>query len=267
MTRTPVGSTGLRIVVVAALLQAMACASSEAQRNRGLRRDMLAALVERHDWNSAFPVARQILEEDPEDALALAYRGTIYREQFLFEEAEADFKRALKLNERLAYAHSGLGVLYDVQERSSEAEAHHRRAVELEPNKASYLNNLGFSLYVHGKARQAIPVLRDALHIDPTDQRLQNNLAFAYAQAGDFARAWQHFQLGSGTAEAKNNLGFAYERQDSLSQAYEQYAAALRIDPTLVRARRNLEHVAQRLGRPLPDDLQQVSQIDDSGGH
>ncbi|MBN2357957.1 MAG: tetratricopeptide repeat protein [Deltaproteobacteria bacterium] len=249
-----------RLVPLIALLLVAACASSEAQRNRDLRREMLGELVARRDWSAAFPVARQLLEDDPDDALALACRGAIYRERLLFEEAEADLKKALRLNERLAYAHSALAVLYDVSERRVEAERHHRRAVELEPQNPEYLNNLGFSLYIHGQARQAIPFFKDALRIDPNDRRAHNNLGFAYAQSGDLARAWQHFQLGGSAAEAANNLGFAYERQHNLNQAYQQYAAALRLDPTLSRARRNLEHVAGLLGRALPEDLEQLSQ-------
>jgi Flp pilus assembly protein TadD len=240
-------------------LLATACVSSEAQRNRELRRDMLGQLVVRHDWSTAFPVARQLLEEQPDDALTLAYRGTIYREQFMYEEAEADLKKALRLDDRLAYAHSSLAVLYDVQERGAEAEQHHRRAVELEPQNTAYLNNLGFSLYVRGKPRLAIPIFKEALRIDPTNPRLQNNLGFAFAAAGDFPRAQQQFQLAGNPAEAKNNLGFAHERQDSLNQAFDLYVEALRLDPTLGRARRNLAHVAGRLQRAIPEDLQQLA--------
>lgn len=252
--------------VLATLLLTAACASTEVQRNRALRRDLLGELVARHDWNAAFPVARQLLEEDPDDAKALAYRGSIYREQFLFDQAEVDLKRALKLDDKLAYGHSALAVLYDLQQRAAEAEPHHRRAVELEPNNPTYLNNLGFALYVHGKPRQAIPIFKQALQIDPTDRRVQNNLAFALAEVDDFPRAWQHFQLGGSAAEAKNNLGFAYERKGSFGLAFEQYSEAVRLDPALGRARRNLEHVAQRLGRALPEDLQQPATRTTSGG-
>jgi Flp pilus assembly protein TadD len=227
---------------------------------------MLAELVLRQDWPAAFPVAKQLLSEEPDDAQVLAYRGTIYREQQMFKQAEVDLKRAIELDDELAYAHAALGVLYDLQRRAKEADEHHRRAVELEPERTTYLNNLGFSLYVRGETREAIEVLRRGLQSDPTDRRLQNNLGFAHAAAGDYNRAAKHFQLGGTPAEAANNLGFAYERSRNLAQAYELYAEALRLDPSVSRARRNLRHVARVLKRDLPDDLKGSAERASTGG-
>jgi Flp pilus assembly protein TadD len=84
--------------------------------------------------------------------------------------------------------------------------------------------------------------------------RVRTNLGFAYAALGDLRRAAREFQMGGTEAEAKNNLGFAYERRGDMSNAYDLYVEALRLDPTVERARSNLVHAALILGRPLPPE-------------
>ena len=61
--------------------------------------------------------------------------------------------------------------------------------------------------------------------------------------------------MGAPPAEAKNNLGFAYEKRGDLENAFDLYVDALRVDPACARARGNLSHLAQRLGRALPADI------------
>jgi Flp pilus assembly protein TadD len=104
---------------------------------------------------------------------------------------------------------------------------------------------------------QAALAYREALRLDPTSARTRNNLGFAYARAGDFVRSSEQFPLAGTPAEAKNNLGYAYESTGNLAQAYEAYAEALRLDPALARARKNLAEVSRRLGRPVPNDVAQ----------
>jgi len=71
---------------------------------------------------------------------------------------------------------------------------------------------------------------------------------------GDLRRAAREFQMGGTEAEAKNNLGFAYERRGDMANAFELYVEALRLDPTVARARSNLVHAALVLGRPVPPE-------------
>ena len=61
--------------------------------------------------------------------------------------------------------------------------------------------------------------------------------------------------MAGGQAQAKNNLGYAYQVASNFAQAFELYVEALRLQPGLTRARKNLEEVARRLGRPIPADL------------
>lgn len=251
--------TAARLLLLLAVLQG-ACATHPPKPDTyDARKELATEMARRAEWADAFRLVQRLLSERPDDAQVLALRGIIYRDQGLRAEALADLREAVRLEPKLAAAHSALAILYDGEGEGEAALEHHRRAAELEPKNAAYLNNLAYSLFVHGQARDAIGVYQQALRLDPLNPRLRNNLGFAYAKTGDFRSAALQFERGGTPAEARNNLGFAYERGGNLAQAFEEYAEAARLDPGLARARANLEHVAHTMGRPLPPDLAAVS--------
>jgi Flp pilus assembly protein TadD len=219
------------------------------------RKQLTRELVTRGEWDTAFAYAGELHRQKPDDPDVLVLRGIIYRERNLPTEAEADLRAALATNEINPEAHAALGILLDANRRGAEAEKHHRRAAELEASNAGYQNNLGFSLMLRGKHHDAVEVLKRAASLSPTTPRIRTNLGFAYAAIGDFHRAAREFELGASPAEAKNNLGFAYEKRGDLHNAFEQYMAAVRTDPECSRARGNLNDLARRLGKKLPEDL------------
>jgi Flp pilus assembly protein TadD len=212
-------------------------------------------LVARGDWPQAFAMLDDMHRDRPDDADVLTLRGIVFRERGLFADAEGDLKAALKLTPESADAHAALGILYDVQMRP-EAEAEHREAVRLAPKNPAYLNNLGFSLYLRQQYKEAVSVYEAAARLAPLSRRVRTNLGFACAALGDLRRAAREFQMGGTEAEAKNNLGFAYERRGDMANAYELYVEALRLDPTVARARSNLVHAALVLGRPVPPEAE-----------
>jgi Flp pilus assembly protein TadD len=255
--RSQAKKTRLFVLVTVVLSAACATTQSGIEGDTYVARKRLAReLVARQDWPAAFFYADGLHRERPKDAEVLFLRGTIYREQGLHQEAEADLKLGLALDPRSAEAYSGLGLLYDKSGRRSEAAAMHRKATEINPDNAAYLNNLAFSLFLNGKHTEAVATYQRALRLAPTNRRIRTNLGFAYASVGDWPRA--AYELGQGAltpAQAKNNLAFAYERRGDLSAAYRLYVEAVRLDPNCSPARANLVAVATRLGLELPADL------------
>jgi Flp pilus assembly protein TadD len=247
------------LTVVVAGVMASACAASTANQKPdtySARKRLTRELIARQSWPEAFFYADQLHREQPADAEVLVLRGTIYREQGMAGEAEADLREALQRAPQLAEAHAALGVLLDATGRGAEADGQHQKANALAPDNPAYLNNYGFSLFLRGKHEEAIKVYHQAARLDPTNRRIRTNLGFAYAAAGDWPRAAHEFDKGSATpAQAKNNLGFAYERRGDLGTAWGLYLEAVRLDPRCGEARANLTAVAAKLARPLPEDL------------
>jgi Flp pilus assembly protein TadD len=229
------------------------------------RRRLANELILRGDWQPAFAYVDQLHREQPKDPEILLLRATIYREQSLLDEAGADLREAAGLAPNLASVRAALGILDDMQRQPVEAEAQLRLAVKMEPENAVYLNNLGFSLFLHGKTKEAISFYELAARLAPMTRRTRTNLGFACAAQGDWHRAVREFELGGTPVEAKVNLGFAYERRGDLTNAYDLYVEATRLDPKSKRARSNLVHVAELLGRPAPE-LPNTSATTDAPG-
>jgi len=242
-----------------ALLLVCACASSTASQKPDTyqaRKQLTRELIARQDWREAFFYADQLHRERPKDAEVLVLRGIVYREQGMAQDAEPDLREAVQQQPNLAEAHAALGVLLDSTGRGTEADQQHRLANSLSPDNPMYLNNQGFSLFLRGKHSEAIKIYQQASRLDPTNRRIHTNLGFAYAASGDWPRAAHEFDKGGpAPAQAKNNLGFAYERKGDLNTAWGLYIEALHLDPHCAQARANLVTVAEKLGRPLPDDL------------
>jgi Flp pilus assembly protein TadD len=246
-----------RLVLTATL--AGACASaSHTQRPDTFeaRKRLTRELVARRDLPEAFVYATRLHSEKPHDAEVLVMRGTVYREQGLFTEAEADFREALGLHEEDPDGHAALALLLDETERGAEAEKHHERAIALAPTNPALHNNAGFSLFLRRKFEGAVAHYQAALRLDPVNRRIRTNLGYAYAGLNDWPRAAREFDKGAlSPGRAKNNLGFAYERHGNLATAFALYEQAVRLDPACTEARQNLLAVALKLNRPLPEDL------------
>jgi len=252
MSRSSVAPRAL--LLASSVFAAAACAltSSAEPDPFGLRTQLARELVGRGHHDQAIELLNGLHAERPDDPEVLGLRGTALRERGMFREAEADLSQAVELVPKDAWTHSSLALTLDHLGLAEKAEEHHRKAAELAPSHAGYLNNLGFSLFVHGKSREAIEIFHQALRLEPTHPRIRNNLGFAYARTGDFRQAAEQFARGGTPAEAKNNLGFAYEVAGNLPQAFQLYLEATRLDPSSERARRNLEHLASRMGTPPP---------------
>ncbi len=247
----------MRAVAIALISLALtACAARPHVRPMDQARLAIAReLVGRRSWPEALVALQRFHAEVPPTSESLTLRGIALREQRIPDEAEADLKKAIRLDEDNSTAHAALAILQDMQGRFDEADEHHKRALELVPRNARYWNDWGFARFSRGKNVQAIEAYRTALQIEPTFRRARTNLGFAYARSGDFTRAAQQFELAETPAAARNNLGVAYESAGLLAPAYDAYLAAVRLEPGFVRARSNLVNVARAVGRELPPDV------------
>jgi serine/threonine-protein kinase len=211
-----------------------------------------------YQWNKRTPEGirkgleafRQAAEKDPSYALAFvgvanayitlaAYHLAAPREALpLAREAAA---QALKIDERLAEAHTALGrIINDYYWDWPQAEREFKRALELKPNYpilhdwyAIFLTNLGrfdeaireakleveldplspvaqtrvgIALYVARRYDQAIPILQRTLSLEPDFTPARIYLGLCYVMQGRSEEALAEFQKGR--ASAPNNPDF-----------------------------------------------------------
>jgi tetratricopeptide (TPR) repeat protein len=171
---------------------------------------------------------------NPSDPAAYANKGRSLAGLQRYDEAIAAYDRALKLNPRLADAWLGRGAVLALRDRYDDAFAAFQQALAINPNLALAHSGVGNTLWELGRLDEAREAYRKALAIDPTcgefhyhyantkkitadDSQLAAMEALgaddaaspvdrmyvhfalgkAYADIGEHARAFAHWQSGN----------------------------------------------------------------------
>jgi len=143
--------------------------------------------------------------------------------------------RAAEIDDNLADAHSSLGlvkVYYDHDWIGAEAEF--RKALKLDPNLVSAHQRYGSYLTFMGRFEESIRHYETALELDPFSLQINMNLATTYYLRGEYDRAVNHLNK---TSELEPNympthfvLGSAYVQQGRLEEAIEQFQFIYKMD-------------------------------------
>ena len=114
------------------------------------------------------------------------------------------------------------------------------KKVEANPNDATLRNDFGNLLALRKFPEQAAEQYEMAAELDPTNFIADYNLGILRETEGKMAAAMTAYQKSiarkPGFPQSRFRLGRLYEMQDNLDAAVEQYAKALRIDPTDARS-------------------------------
>jgi tetratricopeptide (TPR) repeat protein len=93
--------------------------------------------------------------------------GIAYHHMFAFDQAKADYARALQLNPKYGEALNNLAAVYYAEKDYRRAEKLYRRALKLMPNSATAYNNLGTAYFADEKFKQGTEAYQKAFAIDP----------------------------------------------------------------------------------------------------
>jgi len=186
-------------------------------------------------------------------AIALQKRGENYRLTFRYDDALADYTRAIELDPGLARAYGGRGLTYQAMGRYDDALADYGRGIELDPSYAWAVASRGETYRLTGRYDEALADYGRAIEIDP-------RIAWAFASRGlthqamgrhnealaDYARA---IELDAGYARAFGSRGLTYQAMGRYDEALADYGRAIEIDPGIawVIASRGL--TCQAMGR------------------
>ncbi|HWN99908.1 MAG TPA: winged helix-turn-helix domain-containing protein [Blastocatellia bacterium] len=166
----------------------------------------------------AFPKAKEAATK------ALSIDGTLaeartslafieHRWDWAREEAERDFRLAIKYKPTYAPAHQWYSSYLVAMGRFDEAIAEAKRAEELEPLSFISNSHLGWILYLAGRNDEAIEHCKRLLDVDPNFFPARRYLGLAYEQKGAYNEAIDQFQQGvklSGSPLMLSLLGHAY---------------------------------------------------------
>ncbi len=127
-----------------------------------------------------------------ESAEKYMQEGFVNFQQQKYDEAIADYEKAIKLEPRAAAAYNMMGMAYrfkynklGVPEFRQKEMAAFAKAMEIDPKNWVAMVNLGTDYYVEGQKAKAAPLLKKALELNPDHPEkltLQNMIEAGEAQ-------------------------------------------------------------------------------------
>jgi Flp pilus assembly protein TadD/DNA-binding transcriptional MerR regulator len=123
-----------------------------------------------------------------------AKASTLDEDPTTFDEAEALYKEAIRLDPTLAIAYTNLGNIAFRRGDDASAEALYVRALALDDRQPEAHYNLGYVMLERGDPSRAVPHFERAVEADPRFSDAHFNLAMAYEQCGLRAKARGHWR-------------------------------------------------------------------------
>jgi tetratricopeptide (TPR) repeat protein len=166
---------------------------------------------------------REALRINPDSAEAHYNLGFLLGDMGKKEDAEAEYREALRINPDYADAHNNLGILLDDMGRKEDAEAEYRETLRINPDYAEAHYNLGILLDDMGRKEDAEAEYREALRINPDSAEAHNNFGILLDDMGRKEDAEAEYQealrINPDSAEAHGNLGILYSETGKKDKA------------------------------------------------
>ncbi len=156
--------------------------------------------------------------------------GNEYRRLGVLDDAETNFKDALRINSRLPAATEGLARVWRDWGLPQYGLPYAYRAVSTAPRSPSAENTLGTLLFVLGDPEAARTHFQKAVALDPQAVYALNNLCYVAFMLGDggpaVARCNEALALAPDTTSTRNNLALVYAAEGLADQAADEFAKA-----------------------------------------
>lgn len=225
----------------------------ERQPDSGIVWKILGASLQAQGKDS-LPVLQKAAGLLPNDADTHYNLGNALMALGRLDEAEASYRRTLRIRPNDADAHFNLGNIFRSLGRLDETEASYRRALQLRPDYAEAHGNLGNILLEQGRVDEAEASYRRALQLKPDYAVAHYNLGSLLQDLGRLSEAEASYrcalQLRPDWVDGYINFGGVLMDMDRLDEAGASYRCALRIRPDCAEAHSNLGNVLLEQGRP-----------------
>ena len=159
---------------------------------------------------------RQAQNRDLDLAPVHRVAGLLQANAGAYEQAEAEYQRAIQLDPSNGDAYRRLGHVYEQNNRLDEELAVYKKAIELDPNYFKVYQELGTFYYQRGDLPQAARLYEKCVALAPDEPDALYALGTAYVEMGQFANAERMLRAAVGLQPrppALNNLGLALMRQ------------------------------------------------------
>ncbi len=195
-------------------------------------------------------IYQQLLNNQPNHAVALHYLGLIYHQEGNTEYAIELLKKSLSIDAKDAIVHNNLGIIYMEKNQLDAAMDCYEQALKMQPDYAAAYYNKGYVLQKQQLLQQAINCYEQAILLNPQYTEAYHNLGLIYqAQlALDTAINYYEQALNSNPYyyESYKALGALYLQEHKFDLANAIYQRALAINPEFVDAIVQLAVIAEK---------------------
>lgn len=180
-------------------------------------------------------IYRQILKNNPNQAVALHLLGILAHQVGQSESAIDLVKKSLTINSNYDEAYFNLGNIYKDLQQHHEAIENYTQALKIKPDNHEAHNNLGITLANLRNFDEAIVSFNKALAIKPDYTNAHSNLGLAQKAVGNFEEAITSFKkslsIEPSDPEVHSNLGITLRDLGKFGEAINSFDKALTIKP------------------------------------
>jgi len=195
------------------------------------------------NMDQAIKLLESAVAEDPKFALAFNAMADAYLVKYRndqnprwLDQASANAKRAVELNDQLAPVYSTLGRILDATGQHDLALEQFQHALKLEPRNTEALFGEAAIYETTGRLKDAEETFRRATALRPDYWDGYAKLGLFYFRRQRFAEAAQALeqvvQLTPDNAEGYSNLGVVYRRMHKVPEAVAAFEKALKMAPS-----------------------------------
>jgi eukaryotic-like serine/threonine-protein kinase len=132
---------------------------------------------------------RHAQDRNPDLAPVHRVAGLLRANAGYYEQAEAEYQRAIELEPSNGDAYRRLGQVYERNNRLDQALAQYKKAEEVDPNYFKVYQDLGAYYSLRGDDREAVRQLEKCVRLAPDEPDPHRVLGTAYENLGRFAEA------------------------------------------------------------------------------
>lgn len=211
-------------------------AAAKYPKNRNLQVTLALQLPDSGHADEGIALAKAQLDNSSTDLEVYRALTTIYTRQRLWKDASEALSHVNKLStnkDDLLYAAFLEGTLYDREQMFDQAEASFRRALRIDPDNSMALNYLGYMLADHDqKLDEALSMIQKAVQLDPQNYAYLDSLGWAYFKIGNYNLAEvdlrKAVERNSTDPTVHDHLGELYEKTGRLKLAAAQWEESLK---------------------------------------
>ena len=185
-----------------------------------------------------------LIQANPNDHYAYAYRGVAWRYKGDFDNSVKDLNRAIQIAPNVAAWYNDRGVTFNNMKDYDRAIADFTEAIRLNPRWSLLYNNRALAYANKHEYGPAIAEYTQALRLDPKYSLAYTNRGLSLYEEKDYDRAVADYttalKLDPKNSQAYNNRGNALRKQHEYERAVNDYNEATLLDGKYAAAYNNV---------------------------